>query len=55
MTCLQSHIPIYSNLILFNDSNGSKYVSHLIGMNYRAKTGNDVSKFMHLNWIMPSY
>ena len=29
-TCFHSHISIYSTLILFYDSNDSKYVSHSI-------------------------
>ena len=31
------------------------HIQLTLGMNYRAKTGNNVSEFMHSNWIMLSY
>ena len=57
MTCLHSHISIYPNVILFNDS---KYMYHIwmtfcLIYQFQVKTGNNVSAFTHSNWIMPSY
>ena len=51
-----THASIYSNLILFNDS---KYMCHIWMTlhpiyQFQAKTGNNVSEFMYLNWIMLS-
>ena len=56
--CLHSYMnPIYSNLMLFNDS---KYMYNIWMTlcpiyQFRAKTSNNVSEFMHSNWIMLSY
>ena len=55
MTCLHSYIPIYSNLILFNDLKYMYHVSADWCTSHEHKTGNDVSKFMHSNWITLSY
>ena len=55
MTCLHSH---YYNLILFNDSNDSKYVSPSIDSLYEILSqdnGNNISEFMQSNCIMVSY
>ena len=53
-TCLHSHISIYSQLMMiFNVSNYMYHLKLTLCMNYRAKTGNNVSKFMHS--IMLSY
>ena len=52
-----THASIYSNLILFNDSKYMYRISMTLHpiYEYRAKTGNNVSEFTHLFWIMPSY
>ena len=52
-----THVSIYSNLILFNNS---KYMYHVWMTlcpiyQFWAKTSNNVSEFTHSNWIMPSY
>ena len=58
MTYLHSYIPIYSNLILFNDYNDSKICIRFpltLGTIHEYKNGNDVNEFMHSNWITLSY
>ena len=52
-----SHIPIYSNLILINDSNDSKtcIIFNWPFVWIRAKSCNTISEFTHSNWIMLSH
>ena len=55
---LHLHTSIYSNLILFNDS---KYMYHIwmtlsnLPIPSTGNNGNNVSEFIHSNWIMLSY
>ena len=53
MTCLHSHISIYSNLTLIPNT----YITFLLTRCsiHEYKTGNDVSEFMYSNWITLSY
>ena len=46
-----------SHLLFPNTSTdpNTYYISMTLGTNYRAKTGNNVSEFMHSNWITQSY
>ena len=55
MTCLHSHIFIYSNLILFNDSKICITFPLTLCTIHKYKTGDDVSEFMHSNGITLCY
>ena len=52
-TCLHSHISIYSNLTLIPNIQITFLLTQCSIHGY--KTGNDVSEFIHSNWITLSY